>query len=1075
MSLAYRQQLIPLTLLLTLAYVASGKLGLLLAIPPGYATAIFPAAGLALTAVLLVGARALPGVALGSALMNLWISLEAGNPLGLADLLLASGIGLGAAVQAWVGAALIRRLVGFPCNLDNARDVLAFLCLGGPVSCLFNATLGSGLLWTFGVIASEQLLYSAWTWWVGDSIGVMIVTPLLLILWGQPRSLWRARQRTLGLPLLLTLALVIVIFMRTSSWESAQLQQNFETRAHAVAERLQTTLAQDLSILQALERLYASQPQVQRDQFRIFVHHALQNVPGIQALTWTPRVQHAERAAFEKATQQLFPSFRIFQLTTDGQRAAAPAAADYYPVHFIEPRAGNEAALGFDTASNPIAAVAQTQARNTGRASATAPLTLVQEHGTQRGVVIYQPVYLGGTVPPTEAARHHALRGYVSVVFRMDDLVQQALEPVLSATLRLQIDDITDAEQQLSLYRLDRTDVDVANGDPHWSTQLEVAGRVWQLSLSESAIYHPGQAWLAWLVLAGGFLFSALLGAFLLVVTGYTVKIEQLVQARTQDLAQANRAATASNALLSAISQAQSDFISAADTQQAFVKLLAQLLDITESEYGCIATLHRDETATAQLALYCVTQRDTQSPIPLPTESSSLTNLFEPVMQSQTPKLCTVTSDEHQRWLGLPILKGEHIIGVLGLASPVQDYSETLIKYLKPVLNTLANLLDAYRIEQLRSSADQALRESESRLQAIFDNALDAIITFDTRGALQSINPAAQQLFGYDAQELLGQSWLRLLPTALHNEIKGAFARYLESGSNDLIGCSRELDAVRSDATRVPIEIAISAVHSETGLLFTAIAHDLTERRRVDRLQNEFISTVSHELRTPLTSILGSLGLINGGALGNPPEAFRPLLDNAHRNSTRLLNLINDLLDIDKIESGQLSVKLTLQPLLPLVIQAIDSNRGFADNFGVKLHLLQAELSECWVRVDTDRFIQILNNLISNAVKFSPNAASVDIRLSCEHGQAVLAVHDQGPGIPPAFRAKVFKKFAQADASDSRSHPGTGLGLHISKALVEKMRGHISYECPATGGTVFRIRFPLQAAEQRPGKHSASL
>ncbi|NOJ93368.1 PAS domain S-box protein [Corallococcus coralloides] len=257
----------------------------------------------------------------------------------------------------------------------------------------------------------------------------------------------------------------------------------------------------------------------------------------------------------------------------------------------------------------------------------------------------------------------------------------------------------------------------------------------------------------------------------------------------------------------------------------------------------------------------------------------------------------------------------------------------------------------------------------------------------------------------------------------------------------------------------------------EEGLLY-AVARDVTqarlleeERQRVERMKNEFISTVSHELRTPLTSIRGSLGLLCGGIVGSlEPEVAR-MVGIAHKNSERLLRLINDILDLEKMESGRLDLHLAPTNVVPLLALALQAHQGYADEYGVRLEAA-VDLPHAHARVDEDRFIQVLANLLSNAIKFSPQGERVTLSLTREAGALRVGVQDRGPGIPEAFQARVFQKFAQADASDTRKRPGTGLGLSIAHGLVARMGGALRFTTSPTDGT--RFSFDLPECESEP-------
>ncbi|MEN9229519.1 MAG: PAS domain S-box protein [Thermostichus sp. DG02_5_bins_236] len=243
---------------------------------------------------------------------------------------------------------------------------------------------------------------------------------------------------------------------------------------------------------------------------------------------------------------------------------------------------------------------------------------------------------------------------------------------------------------------------------------------------------------------------------------------------------------------------------------------------------------------------------------------------------------------------------------------------------------------------------------------------------------------------------------------------------------------------------------------------------DITSSKKIERMKNEFVSMVSHELRTPLTSIRGSLGLILGGVGGSLNEQLRNLLEIAQKNTERLLVLINDILDIEKIEAGRINFEIRPLSLVPLLEQILQVNQSYADKYGVRMHLEVAPgCEEAQVCTDSHRFTQVVTNLLSNAIKFSPPGACVDLRLSQQQGWVRLAIQDHGPGIPQAFRPQIFQRFAQADASDTRLRGGTGLGLSISKAIVDKLGGRIDFmtcsaeEGEGETGTCFYLDFPL--------------
>ena len=243
-------------------------------------------------------------------------------------------------------------------------------------------------------------------------------------------------------------------------------------------------------------------------------------------------------------------------------------------------------------------------------------------------------------------------------------------------------------------------------------------------------------------------------------------------------------------------------------------------------------------------------------------------------------------------------------------------------------------------------------------------------------------------------------------------------------------------------------------------------ASDVTERKNTEqrRVADQFISVVSHELRTPLTSIRGALGLILGTMAGELSEKMKALLEIAQGNSERLMRLINDILDIDKIASGQMQFTLRATDLSPLIHNTVRSFETYAQKLDVRVEIESAEVG-CLILVDDDRFAQVLFNLLSNAVKFSPTGGTVKVSTSVSSQSVRVSVQDFGPGIPLEFRSRIFQRFSQADSSSTRKVGGAGLGLHISRQIVEGMGGQLGFDSEVGQGTTFWVQLPLACRE----------
>lgn len=405
--------------------------------------------------------------------------------------------------------------------------------------------------------------------------------------------------------------------------------------------------------------------------------------------------------------------------------------------------------------------------------------------------------------------------------------------------------------------------------------------------------------------------------------------------------------------------------------------------------------------------------------------------------------------------------KGEQIFNKLvELAIPGAGTKWALASYLPIQYEGAAAVLGWFYDITDRQQTESALAEQAQHTQAILDHMVDGIITIDPFGIITSFNPAAERIFGYTAGEALGHNVKLLMPNPHHDAHDGYLRNFQETGEAQIIGLGREVEGQRKDGDLFPMELAIAEVSRHGKPLYVGMVRDISERKRMERMKSEFVSTVSHELRTPLTSISGALGLIVSGALGALPEQVQQMIAIANKNSQRLTHLINDLLDMEKITAGKLHFDMQPQVLMPLIEHALKENQAYGTERRVGLRLTE-DAPEAVVRVDGQRLMQVLGNLLSNAIKYSPEDGTVEVAAQMSAGKVRVTVVDHGPGIPASFRSRIFQKFAQADSSDTRQKGGTGLGLAITRELVERMGGQIGFDSEAGQGSRFHFELPL--------------
>ena len=879
-------------LIIALAYFVTGKLSLLLAIPPGYATAIFPAAGIALAVMLTYGTRALIGVWLGAFLLNLLVSYENNLPVNGLSVLMCSGIGVGAALQAWIATRCIRHYVGFPAALHDLSSIFRFFMFGGPVACLINASISNFILVAGGVLDWNSFGANWFAWWMGDTIGVLLATPWVLSLIGGADELWRKRRSAVAMPTMATLVVIIILFFRVSSWENDRIQFDIEQHAKTTVDRLTTDFLRQLDILFAVKRLFDSSAEVTSEEFKKFIEPAIRTHPTLRAVEWAPHVTDDNRLQFEHlARQHIHPQFIIREREASGTFIPAEQRADYYPILYSEALHHKNLSLGIDLGANSERRSAIERASKLQTAIATQPHvlerhTLIERYPLEEsGFLVFLPTR------GRDITTASAVNGFAVGVYTLGDLAANFFTPHDRRDFHLRIFSDVDPNQ-VWLTLPANGNQPTLNTSYRYEVPFDLAGNPLIVEFTPVTHYiNERRPWQAWATMAGGLLFTSLLGTFLLFVTGQQARTAFEVERRTREL----------------------------------------------------------------------------------------------------------------------------------------------------------------------SSAMSALRENESRLQAVLDTAGDGIIILDNKGLILSANNAATRLLKRSAEELHQQPLAHMLSPSGQQVIDS----YILSATPLNTATVKMTEVIRFKNDTVPVTLTISETWLTSGRQFTIILHNMAEQRRIDELKNEFVATVSHELRTPLTSIRGSLGLIAGGIFGNIPDPMQRMLDIAVQNADRLTLLINDILDIEKIESGTMSFNLQLLALCPLIEQAMDVNTGYAKTLGVEMKLIHNHHENAMANIDPDRFLQVMTNLLSNAMKFSPHGGTVEINLCLEKNKIRITVSDRGPGIPEAFAPRIFQKFAQADASSSRLHSGTGLGLSIAKAIVEKLGGEIGFHSKPGEGATFFVLLPV--------------
>ena len=513
------------------AYFIFGQVGLLLAVPPINATAVWPAAGIALAAVLISGNKVLPGIFLGGILIQTSSYLDSSSIDKIfLSLLISAVIAIAATFQAWVGAKLIRHYIKNDDALLRERSIALFCLFAGPVSCTITATVSIAILWFQGIIAFADIPLSWTTWWIGDSIGAIVISPIVLCLFSEPRSLWKQRISSVAIPLLVLVSVAFIAFKFSYQQEMQFIENEFEKDTMYFTDELKSSIDSHVEATFVLKEFFDNSTEVTSDEFARYTRPKLDRHPEIKALEWIPKILHEDRVSFEEET-----GISIRMLDENRNMVSSSGKEVYYPVEYLEPYVGNENALGFDIRNNPLALEAVNTACSSGQVAVTNVTKLIQETKNEIGIVFYAPVYKK-QLPLDKANTCETLSGFVASVFRLEDEINNIQKRM--SYLKLSIS-LKDGEKLLysNATKIDDSHIVPNKIKFNQVYSIPLANRNWQLVFSPAAgFFSLYSSWTIWLVIVGGLFIAGISGMGLLMLTGRALLTEEMVKQRTHEL-----------------------------------------------------------------------------------------------------------------------------------------------------------------------------------------------------------------------------------------------------------------------------------------------------------------------------------------------------------------------------------------------------------------------------------------------------------------------------------------------------------------------------------------------------------
>lgn len=849
-----------------------------------------------------------------------------------------------------------------------------------------------------------------------------------------------ARYWPVSMTLIAGTLLSLGLFGMLAQHQAERREQRFKQQAENAAVMIREKLADNLEILYSIRDLYGASNRITRRDFARFASGQRSRQSGIQALEWVPRVRAAERAAFEReARQSGLPGFQLTEIGPDGRMRRAGERAEYYPVFYVDPLAGNERALGYAPAL-PGRDAAIAQAWRTGDAVTTGRFRLVQESGDQYGLAIFVPVYRTEGVPATPEARHANLLGLVEGVFRVDDMLQAALEgfDLSGLSLRLTDESAPPAERLLATRVGPHGEAfsELSPAGPTWQHAFVMGDRRWVLHFrSRSSQADPIEA--PWGLLLGGFLVTGLAGASLYNLMNRKEQVQRQVEARTTDLRHATEELARSEGTLRAIVTNATDSIFIKDLAGRYILANPAAVRITGKPLDQVLGA-RDEDLFRPEEAQLFRAIDKQT-IERGAPQTSLKTLDLP---AEGRRVYLVTK--------FPFLSASgETIGVIGVSRDVTPLQQ----------------------------AETALREERDRAQRYLDVAGVMIVAIDPDGCLTLANRKAGEILGAPPAEMVGRKWFdTFLPEGERAAAEESFQRLVAGGEAAEVHFESLVRTRHGEERRI-------AWHNVTlhdargrivGLLCSGsdvtdyrraieeVAHreaELAKAREIDGLKSNFVSSISHDLRTPLTSIKGYAEFLEDGIGGELTSQQQEFVSQIERGTRRLENLVDDLLDFARFDAGTFTLRLTPVDLGDLMREVAASMQPQVEEG--RLHLTLSPSDEPLVGLlDQKRIERVLANLLSNAIKFTPPGGEIRLRADRVGGELHCEVADSGPGIEAADLPKLFKRFGQLATGQHKG--GTGLGLSISKAIVEAHGGRIGVSNAPGEGSTFWFTLPAE-------------
>lgn len=969
----------------------------------------------------------------------------------------------------------------------------------------------------------------------------------------------------------LIVSLSLLAFWGIRQTEQQRLRYEMRSSFEEMTDMLELKMNQDIHTLTAVRALFDSSENVQLDEFRSFTNLFLKESPEIYGLAWAPRVWQDQRQEFENSIRDEWQAnYSIFEMDSEGKKRPVGDRQEYFPVTFYEPSDVNSSAIGYDIGSTSVRLEALVTARESGNATITAPLDMVQDPGGQIDILVIMPVYRKGAAIHSAEARHAGLEGVAIGSFQMDQLVAKALETINRHDIELYLFDIEDKDhpQFLAFYPSISGDQSIPAGDAPSLDGLQtdffltktfrVGNRAWLAVARPGPDYSHPSGWGEWISLIAGLFTAGVLGAYV----NNRQKIEEILSRSeaefrslsdnaltgivrfrlTGEIVYANEALARMfgypspgfligldigvylrspeplNSLADLLVSGkqlrnQVVNIDAADGEKRHLLYSAALnVDMVSATVVDLTDRIRSEDEIRQLSRIVLQMADTV----VITDVNGVIEYINPAFEQQTGYSSTEAvgqtprilksgqhSQEFYEQLWVTILRGDifqreminrkkngDLYTEVKTITPIRNGSGVITHFAatgKDIteIKTAQLELEALNrdLERRVEERTAEVRQSEAVYRALFENSNDGIFLMTPEGEELKANQRALDMVEYSSEEyqaLTKSQQNALASPEQRQEAAGYFAAVVRGEQVPLY----ERTFISRSGRKIQTEVNLSVVRDHDGkvILVQSVVRDVTERKKAEealrlshdqlsianaalekatRLKDEFLASMSHELRTPLTGILGLSEVLQMQTYGPLNEKQLKAVKNIESSGRHLLDLINDILDLSKIEAGKLDLQIAPCSIVGICQASLQLVKGMAHqkNQNISFSINPASVT---INADMRRLKQMLVNLLSNAVKFTPPDGRLGLEVQGNEAERVvrLCVWDEGIGIKAEDLSKLFKPFMQLDSSLARQYTGTGLGLSLVQRMAELHGGSVEVESTPGAGSRFTIILP---------------